>query len=194
MIIGYARTSTADQKAGFEAQLRELKAAGCEKVFAEQVSSVGEREQLQAALDFIREGDFLVATKLDRLARSMRHLLDIVDQVKAKRAGLRILSMNLDTTTATSRLMLQVLGAVAEHEREMMLERQRDGIARAKAEGKYRGRAPTAMAKAADVEAMLKAGVRPSEVARKLKIGRSSVYRVIRERNITRLPTSYARA
>ena len=79
MIIGYARTSTVDQKAGFEAQLRELKAAGCEKVFAEQVSSVGEREQLQAALDFIREGDILVTTKLDRLARSMRHLLDIVD-------------------------------------------------------------------------------------------------------------------
>ena len=102
--------------------------------------------------------------------------------------------MNLDTTTATSRLMLQVLGAVAEHEREMMLERQREGIAKAKAEGKYKGRAPTAMAKAAEVEAMLKAGVRPSVVARKLNIGRSSVYRAIRERNIKRLPTSYARA
>jgi DNA invertase Pin-like site-specific DNA recombinase len=92
--------------------------------------------------------------------------------------------MNLDTTTPTGRLMLQVLGAVAEFERGMMLERQREGIAKAKAEGKYKGRAPTAMAKAGEVEAMLTAGANPTEVARQLGIGRSSVYRAMRARNV----------
>ena len=187
MLIGYARTSTFDQTAGFEAQRRDLKAAGCTKLFAEQVSSVAQRDQLKAAIDYLREGDVLVSTKLDRLARSMRHMIEIVDQVKGKGASLRVLGMSLDTGTATGRLMLQVLTAVAEHEREAMLERQREGIAKAKAEGKYKGRAKTAMAKAGDVEKLLAAGVNPTEVARKLGIGRSSVYRAMKERKIKRV-------
>ena len=191
MLIGYARTSTTEQVAGLEAQQRDLEAAGCTRIFAEQVSSVAEREQLSAALDYLRDGDVLVVTKLDRLARSVRDLMEIVHQVEAKAAGLRILAMNLDTTTPTGRLMLQVLGAVAEFERAIMLERQREGIAKAKAEGKYKGRAKTAMAKAGEVESMLAAGVSPTEVARKLRIGRSSVYRAIRLRNIKRQPTTY---
>src|SRR4030095_8785640 len=95
VLVGYARTSTFDQIAGFDAQQRDLKTAGCTKIFAEQVSSVAEREQLNAAIDYLREGDVLVSTKLDRLARSMRHLIQIVDSVKAKDASLRILGMNL---------------------------------------------------------------------------------------------------
>jgi len=186
MDIGYARTSTLEQIAGFEAQKRDLEAAGCKKVFAEQVSSAAEREGLEAAIDYLRDGDALVVTKLDRLARSMRDLLDIVARVEARGAGLRILNMNLDTGTATGKLMLQVLGSVAEFERNMMLERQREGIAKAKAEGKFKGRAPTARAKAGEVEAMLAAGERPTEVAKKLGIGRSSVYRAMAERNLKR--------
>src|SRR5215510_10268652 len=108
LLVGYARTSTFDQIAGFEAQRRDLETAGCTKVFSEQVSSLAEREQLKAAIDYLREDDVLVATKLDRLARSMRHLLDIVGQVKQKKASLRVLGMNLDTETATGRMMLQV--------------------------------------------------------------------------------------
>ena len=181
MLVGYARSSTFDQIAGFEAQRRDLEAAGCTKIFSEQTSSVAEREQLKAAIDYFREDDVLVATKLDRLARSMRHLIDIVDQVKQRKAHLRILGMSLDTETATGRMMLQVLGAVAEHERAAMLERQREGIAKARAEGKYKGRARTAMAKAGEVEKSLAAG------ARKLGIGRSSVYRAMRERKIKRV-------
>jgi DNA invertase Pin-like site-specific DNA recombinase len=191
VLVGYARTSTGDQDAGFEAQHRDLATAGCTKIFAEQVSSVAEREQLDAAIDYLREGDVLVATKLDRLARSMRHLLEIVDQIKDRGASLRILGMNLDTEAATGRMMLQVLGAVAEYERALMLERQREGIAKAKAQGKYKGRARTAMAKAGEVEALLAKGVNPTEVARKLGIGRSSVYRAMRERKIKRQPTVY---
>ena len=84
MKVGYARTSTLEQVAGFDAQIRDLTAAGCEKVFKEQVSSVSQREQLNTALDFIRDGDTLVVTKLDRLARSTQHLLDIIGKLKAK--------------------------------------------------------------------------------------------------------------
>lgn len=186
MQIGYARTSTLEQIAGFEAQKRDLEAAGCKKVFAEQVSSVAQREQLEAAIDYLRDGDSLVVTKLDRLARSMRDLLDIVARIEAKGAGLRILAMNLDTTTATGKLMLNVLGSVAEFERSMMLERQREGIAKAKAEGKFKGRKPTARAKAGEVEAMLAAGESPTVVAKKLGIGRSSVYRAMSDRGLKR--------
>lgn len=186
MQIGYARTSTLEQIAGFEAQKRDLEAAGCSKVFAEQVSSVAQRDQLDAAIDYLRDGDSLVVTKLDRLARSMRDLLDIVGRIEAKGAGLRILAMNLDTTTATGKLMLNVLGSVAEFERSMMLERQREGIAKAKAEGKFKGRAPTARAKAGEVEAMLASGESPTVVAKKLGIGRSSVYRAMADRGLKR--------
>jgi len=186
MEIGYARTSTYEQVAGLEAQKRDLEAAGCKKIFAEQVSSVAQRDQLQAAMDYLREGDTLVVTKLDRLARSMRDLVATVDRINAKGAALRIIAMNLDTTTATGKLMLNVLGSVAQFEREMMLERQREGVAKAKTEGKFKGRAPTARAKAREVEAMLAAGERPSDVAKKLGIGRSSVYRTMTERGLKR--------
>jgi hypothetical protein len=87
VLVGYERISTVDQNAGYEAQQRDLKAAGCTKIFAEQTSSAAQREQLNAAIDYLREGDVLVATKLDRLARSMRHLLEIVDEVKEKKAS-----------------------------------------------------------------------------------------------------------
>jgi DNA invertase Pin-like site-specific DNA recombinase len=182
-IIGYARTSTIDQEAGLAAQQRDLKAAGATKIFAEKVSSVSQREKLETALDYLREGDVLAVTKLDRLARSMRDLMAIVARIEAKGATLRILAMNLDTGTATGKLMLNVLGSVAEFERSIMLERQREGIAKAKAEGKYAGRKPTARAKSAEVMALLQDGVSQSEVARRLGIGRSSVLRIMADAN-----------
>lgn len=179
MNFGYARTSTIEQEAGFEAQQRELTAAGAEKLFGEQVSSVGKRSQLDRLLGELRQGDVVIATKLDRLARSMRDLLSIVDRVEAAGASLRILAMNLDTGTSTGRLMLNVLGSVAQFEREMMLERQREGIAKAKAEGKYKGRQPTAKAKTNEIMVLAKAGLGPTEIARRLDVGRSSVYRAL---------------
>ena len=179
MMVGYARTSTTDQQAGFEAQLRDLKAAGVDRVFSEQTSAVGPRPQLDEAMRFLRGGDTLAVTKLDRLARSMQHLVSIVGTLGERGVALRILNLGLDTGTPTGRLMLNMLGAVAEFERSMMLERQKEGVAKAKAEGKYKGRAPTARAKGDEVRQMLSEGVGASEVARRLGIGRASVYRII---------------
>src|SRR5262245_51304267 len=110
MQFGYARTSTLEQEAGFDAQRRDLVRAGADKVFAEQVSSLGNRAELDRLLGELRQGDVVIATKLDRLARSMRDLLKIIDRVEDAGASLRILAMNLDTSTPTGRLMLNVLG------------------------------------------------------------------------------------
>ena len=142
------------------------------------VSSVAEREQLNAALAYLREGDTLVVSRLDRLARSVRNLMEIVDAISAKGAGLRILDMGLDTSGPTGRLMLGVLGSVAQFEREIMLERQREGIAKAKSEGKYKGREPTARAKADQVRKLAADGVGAVEIAERLSISRSSVWRI----------------
>jgi DNA invertase Pin-like site-specific DNA recombinase len=179
MKIGYARTSTLEQVAGFEAQIKELNEQGCEKIFKEQVSSVEQRQELSQALDYLREGDTLVVTKLDRLARSMRHLGEIVETIKGKNAHLQILNLGIDTSNATGELVLNLLGAVSQFERQIMLERQREGIAKAKREGKYKGRKPTARAKAEDVMKLKAEGKKPTEIAKELGIGRASVYRIL---------------
>jgi DNA invertase Pin-like site-specific DNA recombinase len=187
ILIGYARTSTAEQIAGLEAQVRDLKSAGCKKLFREQVSSTAGRDQLEATIDYIREGDTLVVTKLDRLARSTLHLWEIVKRLEAKGAALRILNLGgetVDTRGATGRLILNVFAAFAQFEREMMLERQREGIAKAKAAGKYRGRKPTAKAKAAEAVRLVQQGKRVSEVAKALGIGRASVYRALEDASL----------
>jgi DNA invertase Pin-like site-specific DNA recombinase len=179
MLIGYARTSTLDQVAGLEAQERDLKAAGCEKLFVEQVSSVDvvARQQLALTLDFAREGDVLVVTKLDRLARSVAHLMKIIDELNKKGVGLRIIEGGYDTTTANGRLILNLIGSIAQFEREIMLERQREGIAKAKADGKYKGRKPTARAQAADVAKLTAEGLTGPQIASQLGISLSSVRR-----------------
>lgn len=181
-IVGYARTSTTDQKAGLEAQLRDLSTAGASRIFQEELSSVAtKRPELERALDYVREGDTLIVTKLDRLARSVADLVAITETLRTKGVGLRILSMNLDTATPTGKLMLNLLGSIAEFERELMLERQREGIAKAKAEGKYKGRAPTARAKAEDVLRLKAGGMTADAIAAKLGIGRASVFRILKE-------------
>ena len=164
MQIGYARSSTIDQEAGFRAQIKSLKEAGCEKVFAEQVSSLAERMQLEAALDYAREGDTLVITKLDRLARSVFHLVTIGERLEEKGVALKVLEQAIDTSNCTGRLMFNMLGAIAQFERELMLERQREGIAKAKAEGKYKGRAPTARTKTPEVHRLRAEGVGATEL------------------------------
>ncbi len=182
MLVGYARTSTVEQEAGLAAQERDLRAAGCEKVVSERISSAAARAGLAAALDYVRDGDTLVTTKPDRLARSTADMLAIVGRLEAKGVGLVILSMGgqqLDTRTPTGKLMLTMLAAVAEFERNLMLERQREGIAKAKAEGRYKGRAPTARRQSADVLRLRGEGMTPTQIARQLGMSRMSVYRII---------------
>ncbi len=182
MLIGYARTSTAEQAAGLEAQRRDLGATGCTKLFVEQVSSVARREHLEAAMEFVREGDTLVVTRLDRLARSTTDLLGIVGRLDSKGVALRILDFGggqVDTQSPSGKLLLTVFAAMAQFEREVMLQRQREGIAAAKAAGKYKGRKPTARLKAEEVRDLDHAGIGASEIAARLGIGRASVYRIL---------------
>jgi len=150
----------------------------------EQTSSVAAREQLTAALEFAREGDTLVVTRLDRLARSTTDLLSIVAILERKGVALRVLDFGgaeMDTKSPSGRMLLTMFAAVAEFERGIMLERQRAGIAKAKAEGRYRGRAPTARAKLAAIRELRAAGMGASEIAAKLNVGRASVYRLLAE-------------
>jgi DNA invertase Pin-like site-specific DNA recombinase len=180
MIVGYARTSTVEQEAGFEAQKRDLEAAGCTKVYSEQLSSVdASRPELAAALEFVREGDTFVVTKLDRLARSVAGFIKIVEDLERKKVGLRILALGLDTSNATGRLTLNIFSAVAQFEREIMLERQREGIAKAKAEGKYRGRKSLPAETVERARELKGLGRGASDIAKELKISRASVYRVL---------------
>ena len=182
MFIGYARVSTVEQDAGFEAQERDLKAAGIQRMFSERTSAVGQRKALEEAIDFAREGDAIVVTKLDRLARSVADLVRIVERLARKNVGLRILAMGVDTATPTGKLVLNVLGAIGQFEREVMLERQREGVAKAKAEGKYKGRKPTARAKSADIIKLAGEGMKREDIASRLNVGVASVYRALAER------------
>ncbi len=184
MLVGYARTSTADQIAGFESQIRELKKIGCEQLFQEQVSSIAQRSELENALKFVRTQDTLVVTKLDRLARSTQHLLEIIEELDEKGVTLRIMNFGgteVDTKSATGKLMLTMFGAMAQFEREMMLERQREGIAKAKAAGKYKGRAPVSATKILQITELKSDGVSVGNIATKLSLGRSTVYRILKE-------------
>lgn len=182
MLIGYARVSTTDQIAGLDAQHRDLGATGCTRIFSESVSSVAQREELANALDFARDGDAFVVTRLDRLARSTSDLLTIIATLERKAVALRILDFGgqaVDTQSPSGKLIVTMFGAVAQFERDLLLARQREGIAKAKADGKYRGRVPTARRASPDVHRLRTAGVKPSVIARQLKMSRSSVYRIL---------------
>jgi DNA invertase Pin-like site-specific DNA recombinase len=182
VIVGYCRTSTVDQRAGLEAQERDLKAAGAKKCYREQVSSIASRPALEECLRFLREGDVLMVAKPDRLARSTAELLAIEADLSKRGIGLIVLSMGgerLDTRNPTSKLMLTILGGVATWEREIMLERQREGIAKARNDGKYKGRAPTVMRQADEIKRLHAGGTKPAHIARQLGIARSSVYRAL---------------
>ena len=182
VLVGYARTSSAGQRAGLEAQIEELNAAGCTKIFSEHTSGVdADRPQLREALSYLREGDGFVVSRPCRLARSTMDLLNIVNDLTEKGVVVRILSMGLNTSDATSRLMLTVLAGVGQFERELMLERQRHGIAKAKAEGKYKGRAPTARAKADQVRTLKADGYGVTEIVKRTGISRASIYRILDE-------------
>lgn len=178
MDIGYARVSSTGQS--LEVQQDQLGTAGCEKVFAEKRSgtSMTGRQALGDAIEFAREGDTLIVTRLDRLARSGSDLQNIVARLNAKGVGFRCLQQGaVDTTTGMGKLVLGILGAVAEFEADIRKERQLEGIAKAKEAGVYKGRKPTVNVEA--VKALKVAGKGPAEIAKELGIGRASVYRAL---------------
>ena len=177
MKIGYARTSTVDQKYSLEDQIERLEAQGCEKIFSEKVSSIQKRPEFENCIEFAREGDVVVTTKLDRFARSITDLWKKIEELESKGASLHILDLNLDTSSPTGRLQITMIGGIAQWEREMMLERQKVGIAKAKQEGKYKGRVPTARRMEKDIQKLHLQGMKPSMIANELNIGVASVYR-----------------
>ena len=182
MKYGYARTSTDDQVAGLAAQVQALERAGARKVYREHASAAREREQLDRLIERLEEGDTLMVTKMDRLARNVRQLLTIIEDLEARSVALRILDFNgetLDTKSPTGKLMLQMFGAFAEFERAIMLERQRVGIDAAKAAGKYKGRKPTAMNQRAQIKTLDHEGLTRAAIAARLGISERSVYRAL---------------
>jgi DNA invertase Pin-like site-specific DNA recombinase len=176
-IIGYARVSTTDQDLSI--QEATLRAAGCALIRAEKQSgtSTKGRTELRTVLDFINNGDVLMVTRVDRLARSIGDLQDIVRALKAKGASLRATEQPIDTSTAAGKCFLDMLGVFAEFETNLRRERQLEGIAKAKAAGVYKGR--VASIDADQVRKLKADGIGASEIAKALKIGRASVYRVL---------------
>src|ERR1700758_5318972 len=176
-IIGYARVSTTDQDLSI--QQAALKAAGCEVIRAEKRSgsTTQGRDELRTVLDFLRQGDVLMVTRIDRLARSIGDLQDIVRAVRAKGAALKATEQPIDTGTAAGKAFLDMLGVFAEFETNLRKERQLEGIADAKARGVYQGR--KASIDPAQVKALRAQGIGASDIAKALKIGRASVYRVL---------------
>jgi DNA invertase Pin-like site-specific DNA recombinase len=176
-VIGYARVSTIDQN--LELQENALRVAGCEVIRSEKRSgaTTAGRDELRTVLDFLRKGDVLMVTRIDRLARSIGDLQDIVRAVKARGASLKATEQPIDTSTAAGKCFLDILGVFAEFETNLRRERQLEGIADAKLRGVYKGRKPSV--DPAKVKQMKADGIGPSAIAKALKIGRASVYRAL---------------
>lgn len=185
MIHGYARVSTQDQH--LDGQIEALTAAGCGMIWREKASGAdNSRPMLAEMMAEAQAGDVIIVCKLDRIARSTQDLLGLVSRMDGSGVTFRVLNVAIDTSTPTGRLMLTMLGAIAEFERGIMLERQAEGIARAKAAGVYKGRVPTAKRQAKEALGMLRAGKCPKEVAFELGIGIASVYRIRQDAGIRR--------
>ncbi|MGB3246800.1 MAG: recombinase family protein [Sulfitobacter sp.] len=179
MIIGYARVSTNDQN--LDGQIDALKAAGVEKIFQEKKTGKSrQRPELEKLLEQLRSGDVIVVTKYDRLARSLRDLIDLVDTIREKDAGFRSLGEDIDTTSPTGRLIFHVFGSIAEFERERIVERTKEGLAAARKRGRVGGR-PNVLSKdaQAEIKRMRDEEKLPiAKIARTFKVSRSTIYRV----------------
>jgi DNA invertase Pin-like site-specific DNA recombinase len=179
--VGYARVSTSDQHP--EAQHDALTAAGCTKIFTDAGVSgrLASRPQWDACLAYLRPGDVLVVTKLDRLGRSLKNLLEVAATLDARGIDLHVIDQSIDTTSPVGRLFFALVGAFAEFERDMIAERTRDGIAAARARGRHGGRPAKLTAQQADAARTLYAagGQTVTEIAAALGVGRSTMYRAL---------------
>jgi DNA invertase Pin-like site-specific DNA recombinase len=178
LVIGYARVSTQEQDLAL--QLDALRAAGCERIYTEKASGAQrDRPQLQAALDYMRPDDTLVVWKLDRLARSLRQLLDTVEALHSRQIGLRSLTEAIDTSTPGGTLVFHLFGALAEFERAIIRERTRAGLAAARARGRTGGRPPALSAadKIAARALLTDPAITVEEVAQRLRVSPATLYR-----------------
>ncbi|MGP5147566.1 recombinase family protein [Corynebacterium variabile] len=186
-IVGYARVSTADQN--LDRQTDRLTAAGAQRFFTDTITgSTRDRPGLDAALSYLRAGDTLTVVSMDRLARSLRDLHTLVDELTVSGVRVQFLQEGQtysDDPSPSSRLLLSMLGAVAEFERSIIRERQADGIARAKARGVYKGRAPVPDEKIEHARELIAQGIPKARVARDLGISRSSLYKYLSENHPT---------
>lgn len=178
--IGYARVSTADQNTALQCDA--LRQAGCTKLFEEVASGAkSDRPELAKALAYVREGDVLVVWKLDRLGRSLAHLLETVATLERQGVGFRSLTENLDTTTAGGRLIFHVFGALGQFERDLIRERTRAGLQAAAARGRKGGRKPVVTPEKRERARLLLAqGLNVREAAARLKVGKSALYEALR--------------
>ncbi len=179
-VYGYARVSSIDQDLTIQEEA--LRAAGCDTIRSEKISGTSRegRQELDTLLEFLHEGDTLVVTRIDRLARSIRDLQNLVHVLRARGVTLRATEQPIDTSNAAGKAFLDMLGVFAEFETNLRRERQLEGIAKAKANGVYKGRKPTI--DPAEVARLQAEGIGATEIAKRLKIGRASVYRVLRDR------------
>lgn len=178
MLVGYARVSTQDQKPAL--QLDALRSAGCDKIFEEKASGAQrERPELTAALEFVRKGDTLVVWKLDRLARSLKQLIETVELLAGRGIGLRSLTESIDTGNAGGKLVFHVFGALAEFERSIIRERTKAGLEAARARGRTGGRPPVLTEKdlAAARALLADPAITVEEAARRLNVAPSTLYR-----------------
>lgn len=175
--IGYARTSTADQRFGLQAQVEELERAGCDIIFSEHVSSLDERPEFEKAIATAKAGDTIIFTKLDRFARSLVDLWTRIEHLEAKGVSIRSLDMSFDSQSPTGRLIISIVAAISEWEISVMRERQRAGIERARAAGKYKGRPSISSAKVERIRELHREGMRPGLIAEEVKVSPASVYR-----------------
>ena len=180
MLLGYARVSKADdQDTG--PQIEALEAAGCQRIYEEHISGGRwDRPELHRLLDRLEPGDVLTVWKLDRLSRSLKDLLLILDKVEKVGAGFRSLTENIDSTTASGRMMMQMLGAFAEFERAMVRERTQAGLRSARAQGRKGGRTPKLSPdQKAEVLTMVKAGRSTADIARLFRVHRATISRMV---------------
>ena len=176
MIVGYARVSTTDQC--LDVQMDELADHGCERIFQDQASGTSRaRAGLIEMLQFVRDGDTIVVSRLDRFARSLTDLFQLLDELNRKGVAFQCVHQSIDTGTSTGKLTLAILGAVAEFENDIRRERQRAGIAKAKANGVYRGR--RAGIDSLRIRKLAAQGMSVSAIASELGCHRQSIYRLI---------------
>jgi len=174
--LGYARVSTSEQD--LDGQKQRLKEAGAIRIFTDTVSGkTFDRKGLAELIDHARAGDSLVVVRLDRLGRSLKELLDTVEDLKARQINLISLEENIDTTSAAGELVFHVFGAIAHFERRLISERTKDGLAAAKAKGNLPGRPPVDQAKLDAAFTLIESGLSVTQAAKQVSLGRSTLYR-----------------